>query len=55
MKTITTEQKESLVNLIFEMLKDCEDIGLGDLPQCYDSSEYIVKEWLEANNILLED
>lgn len=52
MKSITTEQINSLEEKIYSLLMGHPDMGIGEQGECLDSASNLVWEWMQDNNIL---
>lgn len=53
MNKITTLQKDSLINLIYNMLISNPDADLGDMDLCMEAANVLVNGWIKENEIIL--
>jgi len=50
---LSESQHQSLVSMIFDKLREFEEIGMGEVGECKDEAHRIVREWAEQNEINL--
>ncbi len=55
MQTLTREQYNLLENEIFQSLIANPDFGMGEVNDCHEEAERIIREWTEKANIQIED
>ena len=48
-------QLESLKKIIYEHFKSQPDVEIGDLQNCIEEADYIVREWMMTANIEIID
>lgn len=55
MQKISEQQYKSLSELIYGKLMESEEMGMGEMGECRDEADRIIDEWLEVENITLEE
>jgi hypothetical protein len=55
MKTLTLPQFNDLVDRIYSLLMQSDELGMGDMGQAHEAAEIVATEWTEANGIEIEN
>jgi len=55
MTTISVKQYDSLRDAIYGSLMEINEMGMGEMGECYDEAERIVNQWLKAECISVID